>query len=184
MKTAQDLIEDLAVILDSIGDQPFAPDIIDDFDFPDYLTHEELGKYISDLEDWASYLDADVESAEEIREEFNALKHYSNDEEAEFKDLFDQIMEEYQSRSCNIIDEYQELYDDLRNAGETAIEEDSFHDYAIEMIKDCYPEFNKILESSEFPYNCLTFDEDDLVDQVRQDYTEREISGKTYIYRA
>lgn len=61
----------------------------------------------------------------------------------------------------------------------TLISEDSFTDHIEQLIDDCY----EIQKSSEWPYRHLTLDVEAAAEEAKQDYSEIEIDGVTYLYR-
>jgi len=67
--------------------------------------------------------------------------------------------------------------------GEQLIRESYFTDYIEELITDCY-ELPKELTSGDWPYRHITIDYDAAADEAKQDYTEVDYDGVTYLIRS
>lgn len=68
--------------------------------------------------------------------------------------------------------------------GESVIREDYFTAYIEQLIDDCYPDAAKSANSSEWPYRHMSIDFEAAADEAKQDYTEAEFDGVTYLMRA
>lgn len=62
--------------------------------------------------------------------------------------------------------------------GETLIRESHFQDYAQELAEDC----GMVTAGASWPNNCIDWEE--ATRQLRQDYTEADFDGVTYLMRA
>jgi hypothetical protein len=106
------------------------------------------------LEDAASEAESNVEAA---------LIDFGEDEESELAEL--ETLE-------NEISEFRH--------GETMIPEDAFEDYARELAEDLGYMDSKT--ASSWPFTCINWSE--AADELRQDYSEAEYQGQTYLARS
>lgn len=63
--------------------------------------------------------------------------------------------------------------------GETLISEDYFEDYAREMAEDIH---GRSIRDAKWPFTCIDWSE--AADELRQDYSETEYQGTTYLFRS
>ena len=63
--------------------------------------------------------------------------------------------------------------------GEAMIPEDDFEDYARELAEDIH---RKAIRDASWPFTCINWS--DAADELRQDYSEIEYQGSTYLVRA
>ena len=63
--------------------------------------------------------------------------------------------------------------------GVELIHEDNFQDHIEAIIDDCY----ELPQSSEWPFRHSTLDLEAAADEARQDYTEVDLDGETYLVR-
>lgn len=127
-------------------------------------TRDELKQQVLDsfLDNFPHYEES-TESFEDIRfeeEEIESWKEYWQEE-------IDQI-------TC--IDEIEDEIGSEFDFGVTLIPEDDFTDYVIELLEDCG------YISKDFP-SWIEIDWEATAENVKQDYSEIEYEGETYLYR-
>ena len=130
---------------------------------------EELKQSILDsfLENFPHYEDM-TESFEDIRFEEEEIESWKEDwiTELELINDIDRLEEEINSYSGDNFDD-----------GVTLIEEDDFEEYCEELITDCG------YISRDFP-SWIIIDWEATASNVRQDYSEVDYQGRTYLFRA
>lgn len=128
-------------------------------------TRDELKQQVLDsfLEDFPHY--------EEMTESFEDIRF----EEEEIGIWAEDWQEEIDKISC--IDEIENEIGSEFDYGVTLIPEDDFTDYVEDLLKDCG------YISDDFP-SWIEIDWEATAENVKQDYSELEYEGETYLYRA
>lgn len=128
-------------------------------------TRDELKQQVLDsfLEEFPHFEET-TESFEDILFEQEEIESWKED----WQEEIDQI---------SIIDEIEDEIGSEFDYGITLIPEDDFTDYTEDFLKDCG------YISDDFP-SWIEIDWETTADNVRQDYSELEYEGKTYLYRA
>ena len=67
--------------------------------------------------------------------------------------------------------------------GESLIRESYFEDYIRELVDDCYP-MPEGFSNGEWPWRHMTMDWEAAANEAKQDYTEVDFDGVTYLIRS
>ena len=155
------------------------------FPHSDYITVEdvkslleEVSSNISDLESDIEEKEAEIEGVEDHLSESDDLSEGDIDELQSDLEVLQSELEEMQSdlEKLQSDESLLEYFEDIDSC-ETLISEHNFKDYCEELCGDCYdmrsiPDFIK-----------YHIDWKGVTNDMRSDYSEIEIEGKTYLYR-
>lgn len=123
------------------------------------------------LDDFNEKFNAEVEIYEDIDDFMDDFNCETDDQDGFF---------EYWEEEISTIEEINKLEDEVYNgefeSGTTLIEEKDFTEYAQVFLEDCG------YISRDFP-TWIVIDWDETADNVKQDYSEVEYRGTTYLYR-
>jgi len=145
-----------------------------------YLDTRELYKRQCELAEELDSLKYDVECAQEALED--------NEDPDEQEDLVDKLdnavsdLDIWQAEYQEELDELNALEDEVGREwmhGETLIDEDEFTDYAEDLAADLHGD---AVTDAAWPFSHIDWEA--AADELKQDYSEVEYQGTTYLFRA